>query len=228
MPIFHNQDLIFVHIPKNAGKSVEGAFLGTGWPHAGRRHRLNRACKYLLRQTSNPVTSRYLLGSLDYTFSAQHMTLREMTDLGFVTPQTCPGYTSFAVVRNPYDRLVSSVLHHFSGRLPEASPSGFETSLRAWLDFIPTDHNLIAHRRGQFEFLNLDGRTVGVDHIVRYENLRDDMDKMCRTLKIAPVKLGWSGRNERSRDYRDYHNKNTRTLTERLFPEDIEMFGYTF
>jgi hypothetical protein len=76
MPIFHKHKLIFIHIPKNAGKSIEAGFLGRKGPDSGKRSHLNAACKLLMRLTSKPVPQRDLLGSLDYTFAAQHMTLK--------------------------------------------------------------------------------------------------------------------------------------------------------
>ncbi|WP_421906112.1 sulfotransferase family 2 domain-containing protein [Mameliella sp.] len=233
MPIFHHQKLIFVHIPKNAGKSVESAFLGPGGPVSGKRSSLNAACKLLLRWTSSAIPNRELLGSLDYTFAAQHMTFREMTDYGFVSEERCPGYRSFAVIRNPFDRAVSSVFHHFAADLQSGTrriddPASFTRALRDWLDNMPRDHNQVAHKRSQSDFLSLDGRSIGVDELIRYEDLGEEIAAFCDRNGLPPVEIGWSGRNKRSRDYRDYFSPEAREVLKNRYENDLDLLGYAF
>jgi hypothetical protein len=233
MPIFHEHGLIFVHIPKNAGKSVEAAFLGKGSENAGRRSKLNAAMKLLLRWTGSPVPRRDLLGSLDFTFAAQHMTIYEMTSLGLVSTSNCPGYGSFAVVRNPFDRVISSVFHHFSRDLKSRAlvidgPDSFGSALRRWLEDEPRDHNHIAHKRNQFDFLTLNGRDIGVDHLIRYERLSVELNTFCEARSIPAPSLGWSGRNARNREYRDYFRNDSRRILEKHFGQDLDTLRYTF
>jgi len=233
MPIFHKQKLIFIHIPKNAGKSIESAFFGKAGPGFGKRNHLNAACKLLLRLTSSTTPRRDLLGSLDFVFAAQHMTLKEITELGLVTPNNCPCYQSFAVVRNPFDRAISSVFHHFAIELHSGTRSiktsdEFASAFRSWLDSEAQDHNHIAHKRTQWDFLSLDGRTVGVDNLIRYEFLAEDFEAFCKNRCIEPVSLGWSGKNNRNRDYREYFSQEARGILERSYAEDLDHLGYTF
>lgn len=233
MPVFHKHNLIFIHIPKNAGKSVEAAFLGPGGPVSGKRSRLNAACKLLLRLTASAIPRRDLLGSLDYTFAAQHMTFREMTDYGFVSEHTCSGYRSFAVIRNPFDRAVSSVFHHFASDLSSGArriddPESFTRALQDWLHSTPRDHNQIAHKRSQSDFLSLDGRSLSVDELIRYEHLGKEIATFCDRNGLPAVKIGWSGRNERSRDYRDYFTPEARGLLKTRYGEDLDLLGYAY
>ena len=65
MPLLADQRLIFIHIPKNAGKSIEEYFLGPHGPSMGTRTFANRAAKYLLNKTTNEKAKRNLLGSYD-------------------------------------------------------------------------------------------------------------------------------------------------------------------
>lgn len=233
MPIFHKHKLVFVHIPKNAGKSVEAAFLGQAGPTSGKRSRLNAACKFLLRATSSSVPRRDLLGSLDYTFAAQHMTLRELTDYGLVSEQKCPSYRSFAVIRNPYDRAISSVFHHFAAEIKSGmrridDSNTFTKALRDWLEKSPRDHNQIAHLRSQLDFLSLDGHNVSVDELIRYENLREELLAFCNRNGLAPAEVGWSGRNARSRDYHDYFSPEARGILKSRYERDLELLGYSY
>lgn len=233
MPIFHDQKLIFVHIPKNAGKSVESAFLGRDGPELGKRTTLNSAFKLLLRWTSSSIPSRDLLGSLDYTFAAQHLTLREMMNYGFVSDETFAGFRSFAVIRNPFDRAVSSVFHHFATEIKSGArriddPTSFAKALRDWMDERPRDHNQIAHKRSQSDFLRLDGPSIMIDELIRYESLREDLTAFCHSNGLPPVEIGWSGRNNRSRDYRDYFSTDARRILTRQYQEDLDVLGYDF
>lgn len=233
LPIFHDHKLVFVHIPKNAGKSVESAFLGDRGSELGKRSRMNEAFKLMLRLTSNPAPRKHLLGSLDYTFAAQHMTLKELSDLGFVTSRTCPDYRSFAVVRNPYDRAVSSVFHHFGRALREGTrridtAEDFDRAFMEWLDEAPKDHNQIAHKRTQFEFLSLDGLTIGVETLIRYENLAAEFQVFCRAQGVSEVELGWAGKNNRSRDYKEYFTQSARDMLEKVYAQDLSSLKYSY
>lgn len=233
MPIFHDQKLIFVHIPKNAGKSIESAFLGPRGRMSGARSSLNAACKLLLRLTSSTIPSRDLLGSLDYTFAAQHMTLRELMEYGFVCQETCPNYRSFAVIRNPFDRAVSSVFHHFATELHSGArriddPESFTKALRDWLYDRPLDHNQIAHKRSQLDFLTLDGCSICVDEVIRYEHLGEEIAAFCNRNGLPPLEIGWYGRNKRVRDYRDYFSSEAREIVKNQYENDLDLLGYTF
>ena len=48
--------VLFVHIPKNAGRSIETALLGgLGSPDGGRRNFVNRAAPWLARRTAPKI-----------------------------------------------------------------------------------------------------------------------------------------------------------------------------
>lgn len=233
MPLFHEHSLVFIHIPKNAGKSIEAAFLGEKAPNSGKRTPINALSKFLLRRTARNEPYHDLLGSLDYTFAAQHMTWHEITSLGILRANGCLGYLPFAVIRNPYDRVISSVLHHFarqirSGALEIRNSEDFTWALHEWLDEEPRDHNHIAHKRNQFDFLTIDGNSLEISELLRYENLSSDLEGFCNRLGIKPVKLGWEGRNKRDRDYRDYFCMNGKNLLRKHYGKDLDLLGYKF
>lgn len=234
MPVFSDVSLLFIHIPKNAGKSVEDYFLGVKPDNEGLRggrSRLNSLAKYLLNLTANPLPKQMLLGSYDYAFAAQHLTLGEIKHLGLIGAKRLRELTTFCVVRNPYDRAVSTLVHHYASD-PEAqkrvtsSPKNFERSLAEWLDSEPVDHNQIAHKRTQFEFLTLDGSTVAVENILRYESLGKDFDAFISSQGLPAKGLGWRGKQRKSRDYREHYTEAAREMVEQYFEKDFEMLGY--
>ena len=231
MPLFHDQKLVFIHIPKNAGKSVEEAFLGKNAPALGRRTRLSSASKYLLTLVSPKAARVHLIGSLDYTFAAQHMTLHEMESLGLLIG--CEHYRVFAVIRNPFERIVSSVFLHYHaaivrGALPADTPDDFERLLAAWLDHVPRDHNQIAHRRTQTEFVYARRRKLADVTLLRQERLQEDFANFAKVEGLQGISLPWLGKGARKNSYRDYHNDRTRRVVESVFGEDLENFRYVF
>lgn len=229
MPIFHELNLLFVHIPKNAGRSIEEALYGDARaPHRGRRSILNRAAHGLCLLTAPRDVTSNLVGTLDQVLVAQHLTYGEMDLLGLLPDANS---TRFAVCRNPYDRIVSSVSHHADARKHEATPKTpgeFELALQLWLDRDPSDHNERAHRRPQLDFL-LDRRGHrAVEHVLRYETLAQDFEAFMKSVGQQKITLPWHGRSARSRSYREYLTTSSRKLAEAEFGDDIEAFGYRY
>lgn len=229
MPVFPDLNLLFVHIPKNAGRSIEEALFGNAQaPHSGRRSTLNRAFHALTVLTAPKTVRSRLVGTLDHVLVAQHMTYGEMDLLGLL-PEGAP--MPFAVCRNPYDRAVSSVSHFADARNHAATPKTpdeFERALFAWLDRAPKDHNERAHRRPQIDYiLDRRGRRA-VETVLQYEALGDEFAAFTARIGEPQITLPWHGRSKRSRDYRDYLTQAARSRVETEFGDDIEAFGYTF
>lgn len=87
----HHQ-CVFIHIPKCGGQSVEQAFLddlGLSW---------KQRAPLLLKPNPDPAQGPPFLS---------HLTFREYLDLGYLTPKEMADFFSFALVRNPYHRVVS-------------------------------------------------------------------------------------------------------------------------
>lgn len=235
MPVFHDLRALFVHIPKNAGRSIEKALLGSsGTPDQGRRNLANRVATLAQRKSADRFASEFLIGTIDYSLTAQHLTYLEMEHLRIVPPEILHDYTTFCVCRNPYDRTVSTVMH-FSESIasaecnsPPASPTEFERQLSAWFDYDKQDHNLISHDRSQSDFvLNARGE-LAVQKILRFERLADDFSVFAEQLGLPSGALTWFGKAERSRRYQDYYTPQSRRLVEKRFGEDLELFQYQY
>lgn len=232
MPIFQSYRLLFVHIPKNAGRSVEAALLGeTGTPDGGRRSLLNRAATFLARETASRFPRDHLIGTLDVSLAAQHLTYVEMEMLGLLPDEA--GFRSFATVRNPYDRALSSVMHFREGSWVQEMDErqrmrGFEEQLAQWLEQPIADHNQRAHRRSQVAYLRNQEGLQAVETILRFEMIDQDFKAFMRDLGISGVTLPIRGHGGRTRDYRDYFDPASRRRVELAFGEDIDAFEYSF
>lgn len=224
MPLFFDPLLVFLHIPKNAGRSIEDVFLpahdNQDW---GRPNRLNSAARYLLDRTRSDMAWRHRIGTQDITVAAQHLTYVEMEMLGLLPEQEPRAI--FCVCRNPFDRAVSSVTH-FKGA--PGDPREFERSLAEWLEEPLSDHNRRAHRRTQRAFV-LDSKGAdAATHVLRFESLQADFDGMLADLGLSAKELPWRGKAGRGRDLSALYTPEAKRLVERAYGEDLEHFGYGF
>lgn len=226
LPFFRDRNLLFVHIPKNAGRSIEAALLGpTGSPDGGRRSWSNRLATGVQRCTAAVGVRERLIGTLDVTVAAQHLTFAEIELLGLLPTDQLAQCRRFCVCRNPFDRAVSSVLH-FCGNLQDQPE--FERALGRWLDRTPRDHNELAHRRTQAEYVRDSRGKPAVPHVLRFEWLCEDFTQLMAEFGIDGVPLAWRGRSRRGRNHRDYFNASARRAVERAFAEDLDQFHYAF
>lgn len=235
MPFFRDHNLLFVHIPKNAGRSIEAALLGpTGSPDGGRRSWSNRLATGVQRSTAGSSVRERLIGTLDVTLAAQHLTFAEIELLGVLPADQLAHCRRFCVCRNPFDRAVSSVFHFCGHKVTEAAEGTpqdqpeFERALGRWLDRPPRDHNELAHRRTQAAYVRDSRGQPAVPHVLRFERLSDDFTQLMAEFRLDGVLLPCRGTSRRGRSHRDYFNTSARRAVQRAFGEDLDQFGYAF
>lgn len=236
--LIHDLKVIFVHVPKTAGQSIEHAFLerlGESWKT---RH------KYLMRPNENPAVGPPRMA---------HLTAPEYRDLGHVTPEQFDAYFKFGFVRNPWSRLASeyrfrrsSIRVPFRSWLLEQFPEpGFDD---LWRHVMPAsdylyegDGRAAVDFVGRFETLAADYRTVaerldaGLPALRRVNSTTGrGMQELLR--RLGPVRglrsilaetLRKSFRPAPAR-WQDYYDADTRAFVARFYAEDIERFAYRF
>jgi chondroitin 4-sulfotransferase 11 len=154
-------------------------------------------------------------------------------------------YWKFAVVRNPWDRLLSDYNFQLKKSAPDSDrlflhhPGGGVRSFREWLTAVLADpfHYPASawggsvspgiHRWSpQVDWISLQGK-IAVDQVLRIENLAADFPSLCRRLNVPPAELpcrNWQFHFH----YADYYDPESRDLVARHFARDIEAFGYRF
>ena len=225
MPYLPEFESIFIHIPKNAGRSIEASLLPSGIdPDSGSRGLVNRAARFILNASGNKIPPRYLMGTLDVVLASQHLTLAEIRLLNLLPLKVLDSSFKFSVVRNPYDRALSSIFH-FNPYLPR-SVQAVEEALHEWIYMDCRDHNVLAHRRRQIEFVrDIDG-SISMDFLLRFERINEDFEVLCEKIG-ARAKLPHIGRTERFK-YRALYSDCSRSMVRDAFYEDIEAFSYDF
>jgi Sulfotransferase family len=197
----HN--ITFVQIPKNAGTSI-GSWL-----------KENRGTSSYQEWYNHPTHSRIY----------------------------SPDNFSFTVIRNPWDRMVSMYFFIKNWTSPDPSVTNsdeirqfiykinnfnqfpsFEVWLKNiknfklphWIQWRPIDP--------QLSWLN-----VPVNHVIRYENLKQDFQKIQEMFNVyteLPELLVTKGITRT--DYKDYYNSETKQIVLDYFKEDIEKWQYEF
>lgn len=232
--ISHPHKCIFVHIPKCAGQSVEHMFL------AALGHDWESRSILSLGVNDDPTLGPPRLA---------HLKATEYVDLGYVSQATFDDYFKFAIVRNPWSRLVSMYKYlglHFR---------------RDFRDFVLRDleRTYLTKMRWfsgpQTGFVVDQSNKILVDSIVRFEQLDSEFARVARTaglpsavlphvnptsdlqpsLGFRPKQLArFALRHTKGRsiqhhdDYRHYYDDETREAVAHIYQSDIEMFGYSF
>ena len=149
--------------------------------------------------------------------------LGELSSEGYPIEQ----FYKFAFVRNPYDRLVSAFYNfrYDKGHIKWASDIyKFDTFKDFVLGFEDSSCINYIHLRPQFDYLQIDGR-VQMDFVGKYENLKQDFQKVENDLSLPHVDLGHYRRHEHP-PYQELYDEETKQVVKRIYKNDFETFGY--
>jgi len=121
-------------------------------------------------------------------------------------------YYKFAVVRNPWDRLVSLYFSPHKGNV--------DFDKKMFRDVIKNT------KKGmQSVYLNENGKPV-TDFLIRFESLARDFSIVCDSLGIE-AELPHVNMS-RHLPYQEYYDNKTKKLVYKLYRDDIDQFGYEF
>jgi hypothetical protein len=194
------QPILFLWIPKTAGTSV--------W------HQLEWT-----RRPARRVPPRKFDPSAHFT-TFQHIPIQSVLNAGVVSREWVDSAIKIAVVRNPWERLVS-IFHGSSG--------GVGKTFDEYVRYVTSDEYPAPHHSAmtdapyaspQTTWLVRDGRMISNLTLV-HENLRQGWG--CLEPTILP-RLNAS----RHDDYKEYYSEETRELVARRYAEEIDMFEYEF
>ncbi len=232
--ISHHHKCVFVHIPKNAGQSVEHVFLnllGLDW---------STRAPLLLTYNDNPELGPPRLA---------HLKAKEYVKYKYLTQEMFDTYFKFAFVRNPWSRTVSMYKYlGYKKRVP------FKSFL-----FDELKDRLFEEQRWfvgpQSDFIYSEDGSPLVDYIGHFEELQSGFDFVCKQIGLAPTKLPHVNESESNRDvvkskpkamvknlvrdlrtrnipshknWRDYYDKESIDCVAALYERDIELLGYDF
>lgn len=231
MPISYNNTLTHIHVPRCAGTTIS-RIIGATAP-------INLQSQRRVRQLIE--TGRLTVGDHDLTQSQytraickspQHLTAYEIQQLF----PSCPR-PWFAVVRNPFERLVSEygfcltqVTWSQDARVI-AAKRGFEHFVK-WALQMETDMRITlfdGHIETQASFVNnpLTNEPI-VDRIFRYENLEECFQFVRTNLSVGANFIPTNQRKTLHASYTSYYSDDLRRTVEEFYKEDLQQFEYQF
>jgi hypothetical protein len=203
--------LIFIRIPKNASTSV--------FNHLGNINLIKKHEKSFERLLKDKTYRGW--------FSPTHAKPNEIHS---ILGNMVKNYASFAIVRNPYDRMVS--MYHFAKKnnLAKLYSMSEEFTFKEFCEilldkYVEQDKTFIAiHPQADW----LEG-VFKPNFILKFENLQKDFDNMLKQCNIKHVNSELPRENSTERShYHDYFDFQSRKITEKIFEKDFNLFEYKY
>ena len=197
MPISQKNKIIFVHVPKCAGSSIEYHFE--------------------MIKPGKVFYPEIIFGWQNNSWS-QHWSfeqiIKECKKLNINTDD----FFSFSVVRNPWDRLVSSFFWR------KTNPK-FSMEFKEFVKHFRFNNRV--HFKPQHEFIIDKNGNQMVDFVCRYENLQEDFNFLCCKIGQEPKNLCRANKTNH-KNYTEYYDNETIDIVSEKYAKDIEYFNYKF
>ena len=204
VPICHELKTIFLHIPKNAGESVEKALGMYGGPPT--------------KTFWGVINNRYVLQHFTASQLRAHPMIADIWD----------EYFKFAIIRNPWSKAVSE--YNWYLRFGPIIPFyEWVNSLEGRLQLNSSIHvNEIGHNIEQYKFVYDEADHLIVDRLLCFENLNSDFGLLCseKNWDVELVKAKTTASNV-SVPFYEYYDEISALKISKIYSEDIERFGYS-
>jgi len=224
--ICHKNKLIFIHLPKCGGTSIEMALTGQSW-HRDETRR---------EQHMTAAETQELYGKDIFASYFKFTIVRNPWDLIVA----CYLWGCWGL-RGHADTNLRGRLTRYFGRTrawghpyrKEVGGFGKHPTLTEYveniekfnkaLDFSASGTDLSQQRAA----ISIGGKIM-VDYVGKFENLNDEFGKICNLAGVSAASLPHRMKSSRSRHYSQYYSVAARELVRRKYIKDIESFDYAF
>jgi Sulfotransferase family len=208
---------IFVHIPKTAGISVTEAFGKYG---RSRGRPIWRSISRRLPFTESPAKAHFRVHE-----PASKM-IRKLTRPVF------DSYVSFSVVRNPFDHAISHYEYMKQFRIKPIARKVAGMSFHEYLDYRTRrpfwNDTIFAWMPDQSYYLNDTSGALAVRRLVRFENLKYELEVLSRDLSLPDFQLRHVNKTKAERrPMEQYYNSATEDLVRMIYDRDFDLLGYS-
>jgi len=203
--ISHEYKCIFIHIPKCAGTSVDCLLSGKSFMQWDEQNKI----------------------------WLQHATAKQIKEW-YCSEEVFNNYFKFTIIRNPFERVVSSYSRLSPRRKIPMNKAAFRDFVLMQGPFKKTlDKNKSGERYSRHhqlipacDFLFDDNNHLLVDFVVRYEQLEKDWEVVCK--KIGLPKKNLHKNKGIHKHYSSYYDEHTKKVIEERYKRDISFFNYKF
>lgn len=204
---------IFFHLPKNAGVTVSRMLIAQE-----NLLKIRRITSFFLRKFFKTKDNFYFsLKNKRIKFFSSHLECCKFQEI--IDEKIFSEYLKFAVIRNPWDRMVS---RYFYSKKIDSIFENFSFS-----EFVDFDLKNNMHVINQYKFCIDKKNKFCLDEVIKFENLNEDFNKI--SLKIFNKKNMLTHLNKSEhRNYREYYNNKTKDKIYKYCKKDIEFFEYEF
>lgn len=214
--IFFKKKLIFVHIPRCGGTSIEQNL----W-----RNEFNNGFSF------NDNDEKHLLqGFIDeYRNKYQYDGLQHLIfdNIKKVYPNEISNFFKFSFIRNPFSRIASTYagVMTFRKDLRNFLVIYKDSSFKKFLKLVKKNPH--THWLPMSKFF----RSNSLDFIGKFENFNNDLDRLGKLISINFPKKNYSGKLNFSEkfNYLDfYRDRENIDLVREIYQEDLDRFDYSF
>jgi hypothetical protein len=193
--ICHNRKIVFIHIPRTAGLSIEHYL----FPDYDFNDKRNKTLMYGWDKKSGWLN---------------HLTCNEIRMNGYLSESKYNEYFKFAFVRNPWERLVSEYAWKFGNdfkKFRQFCIDIFEGNYKIWNVYYRESLAFIQHIKPQYKFIYNDSGSMEIDFCGRYENLEMDFRQICQMTGLKYKRLPFYNKSVHMY-YTNYYDQYTREL----------------
>ncbi|MEP6565873.1 MAG: sulfotransferase family 2 domain-containing protein [Mesorhizobium sp.] len=205
------KNFIFIHIPKTAGSSITRA--------------LRPWCL-----KPKPTQWRRLLSHLPVREAPEKANFNQHDRASWLRHKMpAPLYHSaykFAVVRNPFDLVVSNY-HHLRSRTSRRRHRQAQSwDFKAFLHYLERKNRVA--RIDQTSWISDRHGHLIVDEVLRFETLAGQFNGLVERLSLPGDLMLPKANANAPFDYRTHYDDEAKSIVRRLYLRDFERFGYEF
>ena len=201
MPYFKNNDvnILFIHIPKTGGTSVEYYF----------------SYKFSIQLNNKSLYNFLDISNTTITSSLQHITYNQILQYNNIFNINFDNIKILTIVRNPYTRIVSDLFWYGIINIHTSSDEVFQLIQKYIISTTHDNHNI-----PQYIFITDDKKLIPDIHILHTETLNRDMHFLGYTDFDIIIN------NNPPINYYNYLNKNSIELINEFYHLDFILFNY--
>jgi len=204
---------IFFHLPKNAGVSISRSLI-----NQEKLLQIKRYFAYISRRILKKKNNFYFsIKDKELIFFNSHITCYNFYDI--FNKKHFNNYQKIAVIRNPWDRLVSR--YFYSKKID------LKFQNVTFKEFVNFDIKNNMHVLNQYKFCTKDKVSFCIDNVIKFENLNNDFNKISLSMFDKKNLLKHSNKTEHGK-YRSYYDTELKDKIYKNFKEDINFFDYEF